>query len=71
VGAVLGAGAIITGIIGLNQAKAGTAGGKGLAMAGLICGIAAIVLGVVALILGAMLNMPDMMQQFQQMQRMQ
>ena len=42
--------AIITGILGLKKVKEGTGGGKGMAMAGMICGIVAIVLGILWLV---------------------
>lgn len=44
--------AIVTGILGLKKVKEGTGGGKGMAMAGLICGVIAIVLAIVFLVLG-------------------
>lgn len=67
VGATLGIAAIITGFLALNQVKEGTGGGKGMATAGLICGIAAIALGILSLILGLVLNLPGMMDQLQRM----
>ena len=72
-GAALGIAAIITGVIGLNKVKDGTGGGKGMAMAGVICGIAAILLGIASLIGGLVLNqhMPDLLEQMQQMQQNQ
>ena len=67
-GGALGIAAIITGFLALSQVKAGTAGGKGMAMAGLICGVAALVLGIGLLILSIVINVPSIMQQFQQFQ---
>jgi hypothetical protein len=69
-GAGLGIAAIITGVIGLNKVKDGTGGGKGMALAGVICGVAAILLGIASLIGGLVLNrnMPDILERMQQMQ---
>jgi len=68
VGAALGIAAIVTGFLALNQVKSGTGGGKGMAVAGMICGVVALVSGIGLLILSLVINMPDIMQQFRQMQ---
>ena len=67
----LGIAAIITGIIGLNKVKNGTGSGKGMALAGLICGIVGIVLGIAMVVFSLLVdqNMPDIMEQIQQMQQ--
>jgi len=64
-GAALGIAAIITGFIALNKVKDGTGAGKGMAMAGLICGIIAVVLGIGLLILSLVINVPNIMQEIQ------
>lgn len=67
VGGSLGIAAIITGFIALNKVKDGTGGGRGMAMAGLICGIVAVVLGIGLFVLSLAIQLPNIMQEFQRM----
>jgi len=67
-GAALGIAAIITGFIALNKVKDGTGGGRGMAMAGLICGIVALLMGIGLYVLSFAIQMPNIMQEIQQMQ---
>ena len=60
-----GIGACVCGFIAMNQANAGTAGGKGLAVAGLICGGVSIVLAIIIFILAMALKMPGVLEQIQ------
>jgi hypothetical protein len=70
-GPALGIAAIITGIIAMNKVKDGTGGGKGMALAGIICGAIGIVAGIGLLIFSFAVNGPSIMEQIQQMQQMQ
>lgn len=58
----------ITGFLALNQANSGQAGGKGLAIAGLICSGFALVLAIVMVILSIFIQMPGIMEAIQQNQ---
>lgn len=50
-GIPLGLAAIVTGIIGLTQVRGGSAQGRGMAIAGICCGVAALILPVAFLLL--------------------
>ena len=67
-GVVLGIAAVITGIIALNKVKDGSGEGKGMAMAGVICGAVSILLGIVLIVVIFAFG-PVMMEQMQEMQQ--
>ena len=53
-GMLIGIAAIITGAMGISQVNKAPQefGGKGMAIAGLVCGIVSVVLGILSLVLG-------------------
>ena len=71
----LGVIAIVLGVIAKNQADRGQAGGRGMALAGLICGSIAVLLAIILLVIyftaGPALQNKLMIWQKQQMQQMQ
>ena len=68
-GIALGVPAVITGLVALNKVKNGTGAGKGMAIAGSVCGIVAVVMGIGLLILSLVIQMPNFMEAIEQMQR--
>lgn len=60
----LGILAVILGFVAQSQIKQGTADGKGMATAGIICGFVSIGLAVLFLVLAIFMQMPGVMEQF-------